>query len=158
MSLDAVECAAGLETDSPLRALRQLRPEFVSGAEACRRAVLEPADPHGLSTGLRAALAARMARANRDEGLTAEYDAMSTPEYRPLATGAPPHTLEEPLASLARHADLVTGSPSQATAADIERLSSVGLDNPQIVALSELIAFVNFQTRIAQGLRLMSLS
>jgi uncharacterized protein YciW len=35
------------------------------------------------------------------------------------------------------------------------RLQQAGLNNAQIVALSELIAFVNFQTRVAAGLRLM---
>ncbi|MER8457124.1 hypothetical protein NKH89_26905 [Mesorhizobium sp. M0923] len=63
--------------------------------------------------------------------------------------------LEEPLATIARHADLVTLTPKKAEASDIALLAQAGLNNPQIVALSELIAFVNFQTRVATGLRLM---
>lgn len=46
-------------------------------------------------------------------------------------------------------------TPSKAARSDIERLEAAGLTNPQIVALSELIAFVNFQTRVAAGLRLL---
>jgi uncharacterized protein YciW len=54
-----------------------------------------------------------------------------------------------------RHVDLVTVTPREATSDDISRLSKAGLSNAQIVALCELIAFVNFQTRVATGLRLM---
>jgi len=49
----------------------------------------------------------------------------------------------------------VTQQPIQATEQHIRLLEQAGLTNPQIVALSELIAFVNFQTRVAAGLRLM---
>ena len=63
--------------------------------------------------------------------------------------------LDEPLATIARHADLVTLTPSKAEARHIALLAEAGLTNPQIVALSELIAFVNFQTRVAAGLRLL---
>ncbi|WEX08011.1 hypothetical protein [Chelativorans sp. AA-79] len=155
MTGDAIDLALGLAPGSHLYELRMLRPEFVSGAEACRAAVLNPATTHGLVPELRAALAARMARANADATLTAQYDALTAPALEALAAGAPPEMLNEPEASMARHADLVTGTPAVAMAADLERLSAVGLDNAQIVALSELIAFVNFQTRITQGLRLL---
>lgn len=158
MTADAIDLALGAAPGGELYELRRLRPEFVGGAEACRAAVLHPADPLGLSPHLRAALAARMARANADVALTAQYEALTSPAFEALAAGAPPETLNEPEASMARHADLVTGAPSAATAADLERLSVAGLGNPQIVALSELIAFVNYQARITHGLRLLGLS
>ncbi len=43
----------------------------------------------------------------------------------------------------------------QATEQHIRQLEQAGLTSPQIIALSELIAFVNFQTRVAAGLRLL---
>ena len=74
-------------------------------------------------------------------------------ELLALAEGALP--AGEPLATIVRHTDLVTSQPVQATEQHIRLLEQAGLNNPQIVALSELIAFVNFQTRVAAGLRLL---
>ena len=61
MSPDAIDLALGIRSGSPLHALRRVRPEFVSGAEVCRAAVLHPASEHGVSPELRAALAAHLA-------------------------------------------------------------------------------------------------
>ena len=156
--IDAMDKAAGISVDDALFTARRFRPEFVAGAEDCRRSVLQPANEQGLEPNLRAALALRMARLNADRVLMAEYDAQlsdlgSTDQLRALADGAT--DLDEPLATIARHTDLVTLTPSEAEARHIALLAEAGLNNPQIVALSELIAFVNFQTRVAVGLRLL---
>jgi uncharacterized protein YciW len=155
---DAIDKAAGISPGDALFRARRARPEFVEGAELCRRSVLLPANDQGLATALRAALARRIAALNADAALVAEYGAMlaslaATEQMLALAQGAT--ELDEPLAAIARHADLVTLTPSRAAAGDIARLAGAGLNNPQIVALSELIAFVNFQARVAAGLRLM---
>lgn len=158
MSLDAIDLAVGAKDGGALHALRQMRPEFVTGAEACRIAVINPATDQGLSQHLRAALAARMARMNEDASLVDQYDALTSSELESIAKGITPDALREPEASIVRHVDMVTKKPITATADDIEKLAKAGLSNPQIVALSELIAFVNFQTRITHGLRLMGLA
>jgi uncharacterized protein YciW len=149
---------AGLSPEDTLFKARRFRPEFVEGAELCRHSVLTPKDGLGLETGLRIALARRIAGLNADAALITDYDdqlaALSlTQDHLTLAGGAV--ALAEPLATIARHVDLVTLSPQDAAESDIALLSKAGLNNPQIVALSELIAFVNFQTRVATGLRLM---
>jgi len=156
--IDAMDKAAGLSPDDALFNSRRFRPDFVQGAELCRLSVLMPADGLGFAAALRVALARRIAALNADEALIAEYTAQLA-DLEPmeqllvLAQGAT--DLDEPLATIARHVDLVTLTPSKAEASDIARLAQAGLNNPQIVALSELIAFVNFQTRVATGLRLM---
>ena len=155
---DAIDRAAGLTPNAALYQTRRLRPEFVDGAEACRRSVLTPEDDQGLSAALRLALAQRMARLNQDSALEQAYQhelAQLQPadELLALAEGALP--AGEPLATIVRHTDLVTSQPVQATEQHIRLLEQAGLNNPQIVALSELIAFVNFQTRVAAGLRLL---
>lgn len=156
--IDAIDKAAGLSPDDKLFSARRFRPEFVEGAELCRLSVLQPANDQGLAADLRLALARRMAALNGDHPLIAAYDALLA-EYQPsehiqaLADGATP--AEQTLAAIARHADFVTLTPLEATASDITLLEQAGLSNPQIVALSELIAFVNFQTRVVTGLRLM---
>jgi len=156
--IDAIDKAAGLSPDDGLFKARRFRPEFVDGAELCRLSVLLPATDQGLSPALRGALALRMAALNADQALIVEYEGQlarldPTDQLLALARGA--MDLEEPLATIARHVDLITLTPSKAEAGDIARLAAAGLNNPQIVALSELIAFVNFQTRVAAGLRLM---
>ncbi len=156
--IDAIDRAAGLTPDDELFSVRRFRPEFVEGAESCRRSVLQPANAQGLAPDLRLALAYRMAALNADRPLMDDYQAQlaacqPTEQLLALANGAT--DLAEPLATLARHVDLITLRPMEAQASDIRLLEQAGLDNPQIVALSELIAFVNFQTRVAAGLRLM---
>ncbi|MEI2265246.1 CMD domain-containing protein [Erwinia sp. CGal63] len=156
--IDAIDKAAGLAPDEALFNARRFRPEFVQGAEQCRLSVLQPANEQGLAKELRVALACRMATLNNDAALTADYEtqlAALKPAEALLAIAAGETSLAEPLATIVRHVDLVTLTPSEAEADDIRKLEKAGLDNPQIVALSELIAFVNFQTRVAAGLRLM---
>lgn len=150
---DRIDRGAGLSPQNALYGLRRLRPEFVEGAAACEASVLAPARDQGLSPDLRRALCRRMAMLNADAALAADYGLPDDPVMRRVAEGAT--DLPEPLAAIARHADRITRTPALASREDIAALEAAGLDNPQIVALSELIAFVNFQTRIAAGLRLM---
>ena len=155
---DAIDQAAGLTPQDALYQTRRLRPEFVEGAEQCRQSVLTPVEDQGLAAGLRLALALRMARLNDDAALQRDYQAQlaqhqPSEEMLALAEGAVPAA--EPLATLARHTDLITQQPMQATEQHIRQLEQAGLTSPQIIALSELIAFVNFQTRVAAGLRLL---
>jgi len=156
--IDAMDKAAGLSPEDALFATRRFRPEFVQGAEECRLSVLSPANDQGLASNLRVSLARRMAALNADPVLMAEYDvqlAQLGPTEQLLALARGETDLEEPLATIARHVDLITLTPKKAEATHIVLLAQAGLNNPQIVALSELIAFVNFQTRVATGLRLM---
>ncbi|MES0041841.1 hypothetical protein [Mesorhizobium sp. M0091] len=156
--IDAMDKAAGLSPDDALFAARRFRPEFVRGAEECRLSVLQPANDQGLAPNLRVALARRMAALNADPVLMAEYDvqlAQLGPTEQLLALAQGKTDLNEPLATIARHVDLITLTPKKAQASHIVLLAQAGLNNPQIVALSELIAFVNFQTRVATGLRLL---
>lgn len=156
--IDAMDKAAGLSPDDALFNARRFRPEFVQGAELCRLSVLTPANGLGFETALRVAVARRIAALNADQALIVEYGAQLAnlePAQQVLALAQGATDLDEPLATLARHVDLITLTPNKAEASDITRLAQAGLNNPQIVALSELIAFVNFQTRVATGLRLM---
>jgi uncharacterized protein YciW len=46
-------------------------------------------------------------------------------------------------------------APREATRQDIEALKVVGLSEADIVRLSELAAFVNYQLRVVAGLKLL---
>ena len=56
---------------------------------------------------------------------------------------------------MARHADLLTTAPREATRQDIERLKAAGVAEPDIVRLAELAAFVNYQLRVIAGLKVL---
>jgi uncharacterized protein YciW len=56
---------------------------------------------------------------------------------------------------MARHADRLTLAPREATRQDIAALTAAGITEPDIVRLSELAAFVNYQLRVVAGLRLL---
>ena len=60
------------------------------------------------------------------------------------------------LKAIVRHTDLVTLNPKTAVAGDVAALQSIGMNDPDIVRLSQLIAFVSYQIRVVQSLRLMA--
>ena len=51
------------------------------------------------------------------------------------------------------HVDLVTTRPRDATQADIAALRGAGVTEPDIVRLSQVVAFVNYQVRVIAGLQ-----
>lgn len=158
--LDQIDILSGLKEGSELYAIRRERPEFVEGTELCRETVLSPNHGFGLSHALRAALASRMARFIGREDLAAVYDlilddAGGDPDLAAIASGAETAAADAFTSAVIRHADLVTKTPRDNSRADIERLEKAGLTNPQIIALSELIAFVNYEARVLVGLSLL---
>ena len=60
------------------------------------------------------------------------------------------------LRAILRHTDLVAVNPKEATSGDVSALQSAGMTDADIVRLSELIAFVSYQIRVVDGLRLMA--
>lgn len=153
---DVIDRAAGLAPGAPVFDVRALRPEFVRGAEACRATVLEPVDDLGLDRALRAAIARRVARTANKQALLAEYPVPEDPPLRALAESG--ELVDERLAAIAGHADMIASEPGRASEVDLHRLLEVGLTVPQIIALSELLAFVCFQIRVVHGLSLLSRS
>ncbi|QBL95406.1 hypothetical protein KSAC_32270 (plasmid) [Komagataeibacter saccharivorans] len=155
---DTIDIAAGLASDSRLFTLRHEQAELVAGTQACQQAVLAPADCHGLDTAVRLALAHRIAVLNDDEALARLYaDSLHAlaPDSPVLALAEGRSDMAEPFAGMARQADLATMDNAAASERQLAALEAAGLDRPQIVALSELIAFVNYQCRITAGLRLL---
>lgn len=158
---DVVDRAAGLAPGSALWHLRRERPEVVARTEASHDAALTPADPGGISHAERAALAARLARLNGDPALAAHYlkllvTAGAGRGVRDFADPDSGSATTPRAAAILRHVDLVTTSPKAATRDDIEKLTAAGLDTRDIVSLSGLIAFVNYQQRVVAGLRLLA--
>ena len=150
---DVLDRAAGLEESGAAFALRARRPDFLAGAEACRTAVLDPDETLDLSPDLRSAVARRVALGSRNARLIAEYPTPAAPDLAVLSDGEMPEDAR--LAAIARHADMIAARPAEAGEADLDALRAAGLSVPQIIALSELLAFVSFQIRVAHGLALL---
>ncbi|WP_052182819.1 hypothetical protein [Rhizobium sp. YS-1r] len=156
--MDQIDILSGIKPGSELYRIRRERPDYVEGTELCRQTVLEPNHGFDIGHAMRAALAARMARLIGRNDLARTYDLMLEEAGSDETLAAIASAVELPTGAdiftqaLVRHADLVTKTPRNNTRADIERLEAAGLSNPQIIALSELIAFVNFEARVIVGL------
>ena len=149
--------AVGIAANHPLAAVLAGRSDVMQLTQASHDAALKPDPPGGLSHAERAALACRMARLNDEEMLARHYEAM-IPESggrQAIADPAFDGADDQRTRAILRHTDLVTVDPKQASPGDIAALKSAGIIEPDIVRLSELIAFVSYQVRVVKGLRLM---
>lgn len=144
---DLIEDLLGIAPDSPIGALRRQRPEALRHAEGAYRELLLPGEPGGVSRAERAAIAVRVALAEGAPDLAARFGALpggaATPEASPR------------LAALLRHADLVAARPADCGQAEIDGLRALGLSPRDVVAVTQLVAFVPYQVRLLAGLRAM---
>ncbi|WP_342358788.1 CMD domain protein [Terrarubrum flagellatum] len=151
-----IESLAETAAGTPLGEALVGRAAIIDMSQRAHDAVLRPCDPGGLSYLERAAVAERMARHHGDARLAAHYASLlgeAAPEA--VADLRDPRRLpaEARAAAIARHADLLTLAPRDATRASIDALRDAGVSEPDIVRLSELAAFVNYQARVIAGLR-----
>jgi uncharacterized protein YciW len=121
------------------------RADLMEATRRNERAVIAPDEPGGLSHAQRRALACRIAELNDASGLAAYYAPAATPDADDARWTA-----------ILRHVDLVTQRPKDATRDDIAALLAVGVTEADVVRLSQLIAFVNYQVRVIAGLRLIA--
>jgi len=136
---DLIDRLAGLSDSSSLLALRARRVEIRVRTQAAHDALLTPRRPGLFPAAERAAVAERIA--------TLAGDATLAAHYRGLAAGA------DARPALVDHAERVTLSPRESRPEHLGALEAAGLDAHGIVALSQLIALVNYQARLLAGLR-----
>lgn len=153
MTRNVLERAAGVPDRGPLAEAVAFRGRLMALTQQSHDAALRPADPGGLDHGLRAALACRIARICGDGPLAEQYAAMAegTPAAGycdPITTGSDPAAR-----AILAYADKVTRSPAAASGGDIDALREAGVAEPDIVRLAGLVAFVNYQLRVAQVMR-----
>lgn len=148
---DLIDEVLGLAPASPLHALRRRRPEALRHAEGAFSELLLPADPGGISLAERALLAMRIAAREGDVALAARYGAMVA------RAGGDPNAApaDARLVALLRYADQVAADPASTTRADLDGLAALGFSPRDIVAATQLVAFVPCQLRIVAGLRAM---
>jgi len=147
-----IEHMAGVRPGTPLAEALAARTDILRLSQASHDAVLLPKEPGGLSHGLRAALAARMARQNAQLPLAAHYDELMRRSGETQPSEVAPAE-QSRIAAILAHSDLLTLRPRDATRRDIEALKAAGVEEPDIVRLAELAAFVNYQARVIRGLQ-----
>lgn len=160
-TVDVIDTVLELDKFPDLKKLREQRGKLKHLTQTSYAAALLPADPRNFSYGLRAALAARIARLWTSAELARHYESLlsgqdSRSKDASVADPAFKPGDEDPrLAAITAHVDLVTLSPKEATRANIDKLSVVGLDDRDIVTLAGLIAFVNYQVLVVAGLKML---
>jgi len=157
--VDVMDTLAGLPPGSALAELRRQRPDVVKHLQGSDEAIFAPSDDGGLTRPERAAAALRIAELLRDGVLVAHYRARLT-ALDPSGTLAKTVSGEATITdgrwdAILAHVDLVTRGPGSAERDDIEELLAVGLSSHAVVSLSQLIAYVNFQSRVLGGLRML---
>ena len=152
-SPDVMDQLAGLAPDSPLALLRRQRPDVVRHLQGSDDAIFAPHDDGGLSAAERAAAALQVAVLLRDARLQAHYRARleTLDPGRRLAAGAADARWRAVLA----HVERVTLDPDSARRDHIDSLLAAGLSPRAVLALSQLIAYVNFQARVLAGLSML---
>src|SRR5947199_3561446 len=154
-----MDTLAGLPPGSPLAELRRQRPDVVKHLQGSDDVIFSPADDGGLTRPERAAAALRVATLLRDAVLSEHYRVR-------LAALDPEGALAKSVEGSARitegrwdailaHVDLVTRGPGAAERKDIDNLLAAGLSSHAVVSLSQLIAYVNFQSRVLAGVRML---
>jgi uncharacterized protein YciW len=146
---DVMDTLAGLPDGSAIGELRRQRPDVVRHLQGSDDAIFAPSHHGGFTRPEREAAAMRVATLLRDSTLQEHYQRrlVALGETNPL-TGARGETIMA-------HIDCVTMTPDSARQADLDRLSATGLTPHAIVSLSQLIAYVNFQSRVLAGLRML---
>ncbi len=151
--INVINQLAGIGPDSPVAALRGQKPDLVSFAQGSYDALLEPADPAGLSRIERHAIALRVGVLTRFDSMVEWHRArlkelgVSDEIIAAVTTNPEDSTLDGRLGALLRHTDLVTSSPGSAEPEHIQALKAAGLSPTAIVTLGQLIGFLGYQVR-----------
>jgi len=157
---DVIARIVGIAPGSALAEVVEGRADIMALTQNTHDGALTPKEPGGLSHAERAALAWRIAKINDHKAFEDHFEALLE------QAGAPDSAAR--LAdiwfdggsdirskALIRHVDLVAHAPKDATRRDIELLQEAGLSDMDIVRLTELVAFVSYQIRVAFGLQLL---
>ena len=146
---DLLDSLAQIAPDTELAAARRTREAATRHTQGSYEALFSPDAAAGkLTLALRFWLAAQIGSWLRDSVLQRYY------EQRSKAFAAPEQT--PALNAALAHARILTLHPVNAQAADLQRLLDAGWSEEDIVTLSQLTAFISFQSRLLRGYRLLA--
>ncbi len=150
---DLIDALLALPAESALATLRKARADIRLHAHGAYRELVTPAHPGGMTLVERASLALRVALADGDTALAAHLRTLLTQAEAAIAEAPPVGPGRFPL--LMRYGDAVAAHPARIGQSDIDALAAHGLSPQDIVASTQLAAFVPFQVRLLAGLRAM---
>lgn len=141
---DLLQQLAGIAPGSALAEARLIRDAATEHSQGSYDVLFSPAAGQGLSRDVRLALAQQIARWHGEERLADHYASE--------LNGRQPDAALQPLQD---HAELLTFKPAAAEPAHLRQLAAAGFSPDAIVTLSQLVAFVSFQSRLLRGYRLL---
>ncbi|KUY93745.1 MULTISPECIES: hypothetical protein [unclassified Burkholderia] len=154
---DTIDAIAGLRESDAVAMLRRARDKVLLHTRLAEAALLDAALPD-LSLIERLHAARYVAQRSNAHALAATYrarliDAGGTPDDIARSDADAFDALPRRLGALLAHARRLTLSPVDARPSDLDALKSAGFTTPAIVALSQLVAFVAYQLRVAAAAR-----
>lgn len=145
-----------IASDSRLALLRAERGAIRDHSQGAFEQLVTPAEPGGVTHVERAALALRIALLEGDKALADRFRAILTPIATPAELSAaqtfPAPGFADRFSLLLHYADLVVAEPERCGQEDIDELSAHRLSAQDIVAVTQLVAFVPYQIRLHAGL------
>ncbi|CAI0726873.1 MULTISPECIES: alkylhydroperoxidase domain protein [Serratia] len=138
---------AEIAADSALAQARTTRQAATDAIQASYLALFSPADAGDFPLAQRLLLARRISEWHGESRLAAHYAALLERQ------GEEPQG--EGLRAALDHAERLAFQPANADAQHLQALRQAGWSLDAIVTLSQLIAFVSFQSRLLQGYRLL---
>ncbi|CAG9253428.1 conserved hypothetical protein [Burkholderia diffusa] len=154
---DTIDAIAGLRESDAVAMLRRARDKVLLHTRLAEAALFDAALPD-LSLIERLHAARYVAQRSNAHALAATYrarliDAGGTPDDIARSDADAFDALPRRLGALLAHARRLTLSPVDARPSDLDALKSAGFTTPAIVALSQLVAFVAYQLRVAAAAR-----
>lgn len=159
---DVLNELLGISWSSPLGALRSQRPAATEHMQGSYEALLgdQPATPVSMLE--RFAVGLRVAVLHEEPVFVAHFTKLllsasggGEVPVNGIAATTPSSDLPGRLPAILRHVDLLVLNPAAATPDDLQLLVAGGLSVPEIVTVSQLIAFTSFQIRVYIGLALL---
>ena len=140
---------AGVQAGSPLAAALATREEATRNAEASYRVLFETVDTDRLSKAERFAIALATAEIHEDPVLIDFYQAR-------FDEAGDESSLDARHEVALRHVKRVAESPVRIEATDLRALEAAGWSADAILTLSQIVAYVSFQSRFIIGLSLLA--
>lgn len=142
---------AGVQPGTALAAALTVRAEAQLNADAAGRLLLDDGDLQRLTLAERLGYALATSQAHADETLLAHY------RQRLAAAGAPADLPTDARSAAGlQHVQRLALAPVQATAGQLAALQAAGWSADAILTLSQIVAYVSFQSRYLSGLRLIA--
>ena len=152
---DVVDAVLALKTDHPTWALRRQRDKVVAATQGSYDAMFSLA-VQGLAVQERLLVALHACRVSKADALAAHYRERLANEGAHSAVIAAVNAGESVadlrLRDMLAFCGKLIERPIEGDRAAVQALADIGLSTPAIVALTQLIAFVSYQIRLAAGL------